>query len=262
MFLMIPLAFYLSKLAVFIVSVFFIIITMKEYRNMFKVKEIYPHELLPEIIGILSAFIFTFSDKINFHPFITPILTGGIILSFFLTIIKNKKPYIMTSLTTISGFLLIFCGLYIIKLTYYFEENYGWYLILIYFCAVLSGDYFASIFGQKCPKKYITPDISPNKTLTGSIAHIIFCCLFCLLLTKFLDFSAVTSIGLGIIISIFSQMGDLTVSTFKRDLGIKHSGNLFLEYGGILDRMDAFIFSAPAAYYYLFIISQISDKLI
>ena len=110
MFLMIPLAFYLSKLAVFIVSVFFIIITMKEYRNMFKVKEIYPHELLPEIIGILSAFIFTFSDKINFHPFITPILTGGIILSFFLTIIKNKKPYIMTSLTTISGFLLIFCG--------------------------------------------------------------------------------------------------------------------------------------------------------
>ena len=84
MFLMIPLAFYLSKFAVFIVSVFFIIITMKEYRNMLKSKEIYPHGLLPEFIGIICAFIFTFSDEINFHPFITPILTGGIISSFIL----------------------------------------------------------------------------------------------------------------------------------------------------------------------------------
>jgi phosphatidate cytidylyltransferase len=55
-------------------------------------------------------------------------------------------------------------------------------------------------------------------------------------------------------ISIFAQIGDLTISSLKRDLGVKHSGSLFLEYGGVLDRMDAFIFSAPALYYILYLI--------
>ncbi len=263
LFIIILASFYYSKIILFITSVFFIIIAMNEYRNMFKVKEIYPHKILPELTGILCAYIFTFYNNINFHYFITPILLMGIILTFALTVIKNKKPYLMTSFTTIAGFLLIFCGLYIIKLTYFFEENHSWYLILIYFFAVLSGDYSASIVGPKFKNKiYIAPEISPNKTLAGCISNLISTCLICLLLTKFLELNILSCLGLGITISIFSQFGDLTISTFKRDLGIKHSGNLFLEYGGILDRMDAFIFSAPAAYYYLFIISQISNKFI
>lgn len=255
-------SFYFSRTAVFIVSIFFIIIAMKEYRSMLKLKEIHPHKIIPETIGIICACIFTFYNNIQFHYLITPILLAGIILSFIFTVIRNKKPYLMTSFSSMAGFLLIFCGLYIIKLTYYFEENHSWYLILIYFFAVLSGDYSASIFGPKFKKKYIAPEISPNKTLAGCISNFIFSCLFCLLLKFFIGFSIPVCIGLGITISIFAQLGDLTVSTFKRDLGIKHSGNLFLDYGGILDRMDAFIFSAPAAYYYLFIISQIGNKFI
>ena len=262
LFIIILASFYFSKFAVFTVSAFLIIIAMKEYRDMMKTKEIYPHKFVPEITGIICAYIFTFYNNINFHYFITPILLMGIILSFILTVIKNRKPYLMTSFSTMAAFLLIFCGLYVIKLTYYFEENYSRYLILIYFFAVLSGDYSASIFGPKFKKKYIAPEISPNKTLAGCISNLIFSFLFCLLLTQFLGFSIPICIGFGITISIFAQLGDLTVSTFKRDLGIKHSGNLFLDYGGILDRMDAFIFSAPAAYYYLFIISLIGNKFI
>lgn len=251
-------AFYFSKIMLFIVSAFFIIITMIEYRNMFKEKNIFPHKFLPEITGILCAYIFTFEHDITNHSLITPILLISIIFAFILTVISNKKPYIMTSLSTIAAILLIFCGLYIIKITYYFEQKSAWYLIMVYFSAVLLGDYAASIFFRNSNKKiYIAPDISPQKTLAGCIINGIFSIICTLSLKFLLGFTFWQCITLGIVISVFSQFGDLTISTFKRDLGLKHSGTMFLNYGGILDRMDAFLFSAPITYYYLFYFSII-----
>ena len=250
-------AFYFSEKILFIISSFFIIITMIEYRRMFKNKNIFPHKFIPETIGILCAYVFSFTHGIEDHAIITPIIIGGIIFSFIATIILNKKPYIITSLSTIMAILLIFCGLYIIKLTYYFDKNADWYIICIYFLAVLSGDYMASIVGSKFGKHKLAPEISPNKTVIGAITNIIFSCLSCLTLIKILGFSLSQCLILGLVISIFAQFGDLTISTIKRELDLKHSGNLFLNYGGILDRMDAFLFSAPAAYYCLFVITII-----
>ncbi len=252
---LILIAFYFSGRILFLVSAFFIIITMMEYRKMMKNKDIYPHKFLPEIVGILCAYVFSFTKGIEEHSIITPILIGGVVFSFILTVLRNKKPYIMTSLSTIAAILLIFCGLYIIKLTYYFNENSAWYVICVYFAAVLMGDYAASILGPKFNQYKLASEISPDKTIAGSFFNLIFTCLPCFLLVKFIDLSIIKCLFLGIIISIFSQLGDLTISSFKRDLDIKHSGNLFMGYGGILDRMDAFLFSAPAVYYYLFLVS-------
>ncbi len=248
-------SFYFSKIMLLIISALLIIAAMFEYRNMFKQKKIYPHVILPELIGIICASIFIFEPEISDHNFITPILITGIIFSFIITVITNKKPYILTSLSTISAFLFIICGLYIIKLTYYFEHISSFYLITVYFAAILCGDYAASKVGQFFKNIPLSYEISPDKTIAGSIANLIISCLICLLFNLLLNFSIMQCLISGIIISVFSQFGDLTVSTFKRDLGLKHSGSLFYDYGGILDRMDAFVFSAPAIYYYLFIIT-------
>ena len=249
-------AFYFSKIILFLISIFFIIIAMIEYRNMFKEKKIYPHKILPELFGIACAYIFITTGDLSSHHLVTPLTLAGIILAFITTIIKNKKPYMATSLSTIASMLLIFSGLYIIKLTYYFEAQNAWYLILVYFMAIILGDLSASIIGKKFTKK-LAPEISPDKTIAGAIANLTTSCLTCLLLYKFLMFPILTCILFGAVISIFAQFGDLTISTFKRDLEIKHSGSFFFEYGGILDRMDSFLFSAPAAYYFLFIATAI-----
>ena len=249
-------AFYFSKVALLIVSAFLIIIAMIEYRNMFKQKEIYPHPILPELFGIICAYIFITADNLSSHHLVTPLTLVAVIFSFIITIIRNKKPYIATSLSTICAILLIFSGLYIIKLTYYFEQQHSWYLIFVYFLTVLSGDWIASIIGRKFTKK-LAPEISPDKTIAGSIAHLTTSCFISLLLAKFLEFPISICLLFGAVVSIFSQFGDLTISTFKRNLDIKHSGSFFFEYGGILDRMDSFLFSAPAAYYFIFIITAI-----
>ena len=240
------------------VSLFFIIIAMIEYRNMFKHKNIYPHKFLPELTGAICAYIFIFSKMSAEQIIIMPLIILGVILSFSITVILNKKPYLETSLSSIAAFLIIICGLYIIKMTYYFQENTSVFLILIYLSAVLAGDFTASKIGPLYKKIKLAPEISPNKTVLGAVAHVISICIICCLFSLFMNIYVWQCILLGIIISVFSQLGDLTVSTFKRDMGIKHSGGFFYNYGGILDRMDAFIFSAPLAYYFLYYVVSIN----
>ncbi len=252
---------FLSKTALFVVSIFFIIIAMREYRNMFKEKNIFPHKFLPEIFAIACTFVFSFSNILNddnFHNFITPFLIAFIVTSFLITILKNKKPYVYTSLSTIAAGLFILCGLYIIKIANFCQsEYYSISLIFIYFAAVLSGDWAASILGPKYKKILLAKEISPNKTLFGAFVNLFVSCLISLSLTKISGFNVIQCLIFGCVVSIFSQIGDLTISCFKREAGLKHSGNLFYDYGGVLDRMDSFIFSAPAVYYLLYLLLSI-----
>ncbi len=239
------LASFFSKTVLLIVSSLFIIISMIEYRNMFKVKNIFPHLLIPEMAGIILAYFYIFGgDELL-------VLSAGYFLAFFATIIFNKKPYFYTALSTIAAIFFIFCGLYIIKL----YNSYNYIVIILYFISVLAGDFSASKIGPKIKPIYIFPDISPNKTFAGSFSNIIITCIICGLLHPLLGYKILSCIIIGLTVSVFAQVGDLTISLIKRDLGIKHSGTLFSDYGGIWDRIDAFLFSAPALYYILMFVS-------
>ncbi len=235
-----------SPLALFLLSIIFIIFSLREYRNMFLAKNIYIHKYIPEIIGFICSYLFIQ----NFHNFVTPVLVLGVFTSFLATIIKNQKPYILTTFASIMGFMFIFCTLYIVKL-FYFYENSSFIIILIYFGAVLAGDFSASKIGPLCKKIMLAPEISPNKTVLGAVSNWFFSCLISLFLVKFFQYTILEALLFGTAVSVSAQIGDLSISTLKRDLGIKHSSNLFFNYGGILDRLDAFIFSAPIAYYCL-----------
>ncbi len=244
-FLALIIASFYHNVFLLIISAIFIILTMAEYRSMFKKKGIWVHPLIPELTGVLASFAFVF----DYNG--TSVLIFGCILSFILTIIINKKPYFMTSMTAICSILFIFCGLYIIKLLQAFDSEEA---VIIYFAAVLAGDFVASKIGQKLKSKYIVPEISPNKTLYGFISSFITTVILCLLLKPVCNTGIPYCIIIGITISVFAQLGDLTLSTIKRDLEIKHSSSLFADYGGIWDRIDSFIFSAPALYYLLALI--------
>ncbi len=240
----------LSRKMLFCVSVVFIIFTIKEYREMFESQNIHIHKFLPEIISIILSYI-----VIKDMPFyVTPVCVAGIMLSFLITIIKNKKPYIKTTFSTIMAFTCTYCALYIVKLFYFYTDD-KFYLIIVYFIAVMLGDYSASKIGPHFKNKLLAPEISPNKTVMGAVSNLVFSCLSCLLLVHYHKINVLDTFLLGTTISVFSQIGDLSVSIIKRDLGIKHSGSLFCDYGGILDRVDSFLFSAPAMYYCLILVT-------
>ena len=67
----------------------------------------------------------------------------------------------------------------------------------------------------------------------------------------FIKLPVIHSVTAGLLISILGQLGDLSESMLKRDVGIKESGTVFPGHGGVLDRIDSFILAAPVFYYYL-----------
>lgn len=241
----------------FIASIFFIIIGMKEYRGMLSNIDIYPHKALPETICILIAlFLCISTDPTKDLFLVMPIMMTGVILSFIITVIKNKKPYMLTTFYTIGGILLTFCGLYFIKLCHLTGRTFPFDILFIYIITILLSDYVASIVGKKFKDgKPLSAEISPNKTIAGAIAHLITSVILCVILSFLLvRYTVLFGALFGIIISVFAQLGDLTISMIKRECGVEHSGKFFLDFGGFLDRMDAFIFSAPALFYFLMII--------
>ena len=119
------------------------------------------------------------------------------------------------------------------------------------------------IFGGK----KLAPKISPNKTISGAIGGFVWG-IACSAVT-FLVFNSITEyaqvfeqlnlalwqfIILGAVVSALCQAGDLFESYLKRKAGVKDSGNLLPGHGGILDRMDSHLFSAPIVFLFIVII--------
>jgi phosphatidate cytidylyltransferase len=99
----------------------------------------------------------------------------------------------------------------------------------------------------------LAPGISPGKTWEGAIAGVFGAIISSLLLVTLLSLplSYGQAILLGLLVSIFGQLGDLTESLFKRNMGVKDSGRLIPGHGGVLDRMDSVVFAGIVVYYYV-----------
>lgn len=132
-------------------------------------------------------------------------------------------------------------------------ETHGVYYYLVPVAAPLLCDVFAYFIGRKFGKRKLIPTISPNKTVAGSLGGIVSCTLFCTLYGVILrnvfeltDVIPVWSFALGgVLISLISQIGDLIASSIKRTYGIKDYGKIFPGHGGIMDRFDSVIPTAP-----------------
>ena len=134
-------------------------------------------------------------------------------------------------------------------------EN-GKYLIWFILIAAWGTDTCAYFVGCKFGRHKFSK-ISPKKSIEGCIGgtlgSVIIALIYTLAINKFagLDISYIYIALIGFILSILSQIGDLSASSIKRTVGIKDFGNLIPGHGGILDRIDSIIFIAPFAYFLL-----------
>jgi phosphatidate cytidylyltransferase len=116
--------------------------------------------------------------------------------------------------------------------------------------AVWAGDTFAYIGGRLLGRHKMAPSTSPGKTWEGFVfgtAATIFVAFVALYKAGFLTIGE--SIVLGVVLALAGPLGDLFESLLKRDAGVKDSGTILGGHGGMLDRLDAFLFAAPAAYF-------------
>jgi phosphatidate cytidylyltransferase len=126
-----------------------------------------------------------------------------------------------------------------------------WVLFLV--ATIWAGDVAALLSGSLFGKHKLYPKISPNKTYEGLLGAIVGSIVIALVFAGLLiprlgkGLCILLAIGLG----IFGQLGDFTESMLKRSANVKDSGSLIPGHGGMLDRLDSFLFSAPFLHYSL-----------
>ncbi len=140
----------------------------------------------------------------------------------------------------------------------------GWFLYLLLLTEI--SDISQALVGRRWGRHFIAPVLSPHKTWEGLIAGIVTTTIVAVLLAPVLTPLAAASLILGgyeisipflpavlagLIISMGGYFGDLTISGVKRDMGVKDSGTMLPGQGGILDRIDSLIFTAPLFYYFI-----------
>ncbi|UAM98588.1 phosphatidate cytidylyltransferase [Polaribacter litorisediminis] len=132
------------------------------------------------------------------------------------------------------------------------EDRFHPYLMIGILSIIWINDSFAFLIGKNFGKNKLFPSVSPKKTIEGFFGGLVFSLIGALLISKFnVDFSMTNWLIIGLIVSSMGTIGDLVESKFKRQAGIKDSGNIMPGHGGILDRLDSLLFVAPFVYLYI-----------
>ena len=134
------------------------------------------------------------------------------------------------------------------------SEPIGKHLCFLLAGTIWCGDTGAYLIGRAMGKHKLGTPVSPRKTIEGTIGGLAVGTLIGFLLGAILlkdTISLVHAAFIGLLLTALGQLGDLSESLMKRTAGVKDSGDVIPGHGGLLDRCDSLIFSAPALYYYL-----------
>lgn len=179
---------------------------------------------------------------------------GILILIFTFTLFTNGKNTIYSVGIIVLGILYIVVPLGLLNYFLVQPEPATSYdpSFLIGFLIVQWGyDIFAYVNGKLFGKIPLYPKISPNKTWEGVIVGGIFALMITAFINYYLcDLMLINWIVIGMIVIIFGTLGDLTESMIKRNTDIKDTGNILPGHGGVLDRFDGVLFSAPMVFIY------------
>jgi phosphatidate cytidylyltransferase len=126
------------------------------------------------------------------------------------------------------------------------DEGRVWLLILV--LGVWSYDTFAYAAGRAIGRGPFMTHISPSKTWSGVVGGVVGCVVVTTVLVLWAGQEGKAGVILGLVVAVAAQAGDLVESMLKRAAGAKDSGHLIPGHGGMLDRIDSFLFAAPAFY--------------
>jgi phosphatidate cytidylyltransferase len=129
------------------------------------------------------------------------------------------------------------------------RNPYGYLLYLLF--AVELNDVAAFTCGKLFGRRPLCTNVSPWKTREGALGAVAVSALFPLAVRFALpDFSALECVLAGLLVGVGGHLGDLSISVIKRDIGIKDMGTFIRGHGGVLDRIDSLLYSAPLFFHF------------
>lgn len=244
---------YLGGLPLRIFTIALSFLGLYEFYNALRKKDI---KVMPLIgYGLLLVYYIINNDfELMFY-----IIVLAIIISLMIPIINTKYSFIDVA-TTFLGF--IYVAILFSFITLVNGKIGGEYLVWLIFIGSWLSDTLAYYSGKYLGNKKLCPEISPNKTIAGSIGglfgSIIGCGFFGVIFSGNIPEIAVIHYFLiGALCGIMGQFGDLVASSIKRNVGLKDFSNLIPGHGGILDRFDSILFNGVVVFYYITFIVKI-----
>lgn len=212
---------------------------------------------LPAYIGIVTLYALIVTGVEATMPVLVHMLLILFILAelgvYVFTFPKYKAPQVMAA---------VFCALYAPLMLAFVAKiralDAGIYFVILVLCASSVSDVFAYFVGVTLGKHKLAPVLSPKKSIEGAVGGV-----FGAVLVSAIYAYLITLMGVGDMSwvwkfaivggagSIISQIGDLAASAIKRNHDIKDYGHLIPGHGGIMDRVDSIIVTAPLIYYLL-----------
>ena len=204
---------------------------------------------------------FADNDTITMWVAVLAIVTISLVAVVFVAeIFRNRTTPIANISTTIAGVGYVALPMALMTvMPMLIGGNGDWRAIyfLFYLFLVWGNDVFAYLAGVTMGRHKMCERLSPKKSWEGFVGGVLGSLAVGAVGAAVLDKSYVVWMGLALIVSLSSVVGDLVESMFKRDAGVKDSGNIIPGHGGILDRFDAFIISVPFAFVYILIVALI-----
>lgn len=232
------------------------VISINEFYNLMKKKGFSPYYTLGNIFSLgIIVFVHNTINHPNWEPASAAILTAAVICCFLAGIFIKRSAHATANISiTLLGVLYIgwlFGYLVLLRAL----TLHGEFLFLLMF-AIWTADTLAYFVGKSFGRRQLSPYISPKKTIEGAVAGLAGAVMAAVIFGAAYEQALYPAnlahyIIIGIFVGIVAQLSDLSESLVKRDAGAKDSSNIVPGHGGVLDRMDSFIFTAPLLYYYV-----------
>ncbi|HWI54160.1 MAG TPA: phosphatidate cytidylyltransferase [Desulfobacteria bacterium] len=211
--------------------------------------------------ALASGALFTASAYfVNGARFGSVQLDGGFVLGFviFLVLTINifylVKSYPAFTFTDFGAnfFSSVYVGWLISHIYLLRELPSGFHYVLLVLAATWSTDTFAYFVGMNFGRHRLAPVLSPKKSIEGAVGGVAGSIIASVLVGYLSQHLPIINyVVVGLLAGTIGQVGDLAESALKRLAGVKDSGNIIPGHGGILDRFDSLLLTAPAVYYFL-----------
>jgi len=228
--------------------------TLREYKKLIGLTSLIPYLLLPILLLLISYY---YPGDIILNIFLGCSLLVSILLAKDLrsttnSLLLKEQKYIPTVFYIISGFVFL-------TLIPFSQDIFKPEIIVGVFLLIWCNDTFAYIIGKSLGEKKLLERVSPKKTIEGFFGGLLGAIIASFIISSVLDlYTLAIWIALGVIISLSGTIGDLVQSNYKRQAGVKDSGNLMPGHGGLYDRLDSAIYASPFIYAFLQLITYVS----
>ena len=225
------------------------------YIGMFELYRVFKMEKeMPAIIGYMMATIYYINLRFPFIPDMMMFVLGCLVALMFVYVFTYPKYKTEQILAAFFGVFYV-----AVMLSYVYQTrqmNFGVYIVWLIFLCSWVCDTCAYFVGVLIGKHKMAPILSPKKSIEGAVGGVVGTGLLTVLYgnvikdTMGLDTNGIVALAVICMIgALISMVGDLTASANKRNYDVKDYGTLIPGHGGILDRFDSVIFTAPIIYF-------------